>query len=308
MEIRSLRYFLAVAEEGSFRRAARRAGVSQPAVSQGIGLLEKELGARLFDRGFRAASLTPDGTRFLDPARRVLADFDGLPQMLDRSRGVVRGRLEIGTTDAASIYVLPKVYRAFRRLHPHAELSVRVEGTGSLLSQLRAGAIEIALVHLSVGARETPIPERGLLAEPLFREDLLFLVSGKSPLAGRGRVNLADLADQPFITFKTESITRHAVETLFRDRGLTLQVAMEISSPEAIKKLVEVGLGVSILPSRSVRSEVRSGSLVPLSVPDAKLSRVLGLVRDARRTPSVTASAFHELAERIRNVPKLPTT
>jgi len=296
-----VRYFLAVADERSFRRAARRVGVSQPAVSQGIRLLEDELGARLFDRVSARTSLTPEGRLFLEPARRAVAEFDALRDLLDRSRGVVRGRLEIGTTDVASIYVLPPVYRKFRRLYPEAELSVHVEGTESLIRQLREGTIEIAIATLAVGDRQADVPE-GFVATPLFREDLAVIVSGHHPLAGRRNIELADLADTPFLSFKEGSVTRQAVDALFGENEFFPRVAMEMSSPEAIKKLVEVGVGASVLPERSVRAEVRSGALVALRVRSTRLTRLLGVVRARGRTPTSGAAAFLELAESIRNV------
>lgn len=306
MEYRALRYFVAVADSGSFRAAAERTGVSQPAVSQAVASLERDLGERLFDRVGRSISLTPAGGRLLDPARRVVSDFEALPTLLRAEEGEVRGRLELGTTDVASIYVLPKVYRAFRRRHPAAELSVRVEGTEPLLRQLGQGQIELAIITLSVGEHRATVPS-GFAADPLFRERLDFLVSGRHPLAGRRSISLEDLSATPLITFKADSITRQAVDSRFVEEGVVPLVAMEISSPEAIKKLVEVGLGASVLPSRSVSSEVRAGSIAVLSVRCRKLERVLGVVRDPRRTPSPAAAAFLALVERIRNVPREPS-
>lgn len=301
MELRAMRYFVAVADAGSFRGAAARSGVSQPAVSQAVASLEAELGERLFDRAGRGVTLTPAGAALVDAARRVVNDFDALPAVLEARSGEVRGRLEIGTTDAASIYVLPKVYRAFGRRYPLVETSVRVEGTESLLRQLEAGEIEVAIVTVAAGALKATVPD-GFVAEPLYREALQFIVSGRHPLAGRRRVPLAELAATPLITFKAASITRQAIDARFLEEGLAPKVAMEMSSPEAIKKLVEVGLGASVLPARSVAAEVRAGTLAVPAVPGPKLERVLGVVRDARRTPSSAASAFLGLAERIRNV------
>jgi DNA-binding transcriptional LysR family regulator len=287
---------------GSFRAAARQQGVSQPAVSQSVALLERELGVRLLDRVARRVSLTAEGRLFLEPARRLVDDFDDLRGLVDRSRGAVRGRLELGTTDAASIYVLPKVYRAFRRRYPGVELSVRVEGTASLLRQLADRAAEIAIVSFQVGELVAVLPGPGYVAEPLHREDLQFILSARHPLAARRRIELAELARTPLITFKEDSITRRAVAQVFAEAGLEPRVAMEISSPEAIKKLVEVGLGASVLPARSVAAEVRAGTLVAPAVRDVRLQRVLAVVRDGRRQPSPAARAFLELAERVRNV------
>ncbi|MEZ5063701.1 MAG: LysR family transcriptional regulator [bacterium] len=301
MDVRSLRYFVAVADRRSFAAAAREVGVSQPAVSQAIAQLEDELAARLFDRGGRRVSLTPEGESFLESARRVVHDFDDLPARLDRARGRVRGRLEIGTTDVASIYVLPKVYRAYRRRFPDVEISVRVEGTESLLRQLADRTIELAVITLAAGDRVADVPAP-FTAEPLFREHLDFLVSRTHPLADRTRISLPELAEHGLITFKAESITRQAVDALFREHGEEPRIAMEMSSPEAIKRLVEVGLGVGVLPARSVAAEIRSGALVPLAVRAGKLTRELGIARDARRTPSPAAEAFLGLLARIRNV------
>jgi len=301
MDARLLRYFVAAADAGSFRGAARRLAVSQPAVSQAIAALERDVAARLFDRAGRRIAMTPAARDLLEPARRALAELDALPSLLDRARGVVRGRLSLGTTDVASIYVLPKVYRAFRRRHPEAELSVHVEGSEPLIAELRAGTIELAIVSLVVGDVDAPVPD-GFLAAPFFRERLEFVVAAADPLARRRRIALPDLADVPLLGFKRDSVTRRAVDARFAEDGLVPRVAMEMSSPEAIKKLVAVGLGCAVLPARSVAADVRAGTLAVLPVAGRRLERVLGVVRDARRTPTPAAAAFLALLETIRNV------
>jgi DNA-binding transcriptional LysR family regulator len=300
VDIRALRYFLAVVDRGSFAAGARHVGISQPAVSQAVAQLEDELSTRLFDRAGRRAELTPEGRAFAESARSVVTEFDELPSRLDRARGVVRGRLELGTTDVASIYVLPEVYRLCRREYPDVELSVRVEGTESLLRQLAEHAVEIAVITLTAGDLRAEVPPP-FAAESLFREQLDFLVAPGHPLAKRREVGLGDLAPTPLISFKAESITRRAVDARFREHGVEPRVAMEMSSPEAIKKLVEVGLGAAVLPARSVASEVKAGTLVPLRIREGRLSRVLGVVRDPRRTPSPAAAAFLGLLDRVRD-------
>jgi DNA-binding transcriptional LysR family regulator len=182
------------------------------------------------------------------------------------------------------------------------DLSVRVEGTESLLRQLDAGTIELAVITMAVGDLIARMPSDSIRAVPLFREDLLFVVSGRNALAGRRRVPTTRLAEEPLITFKTDSITRRAVDRFFAEAGVTPRVAMEMSSPEAIKKLVQVGLGAGVLPSRSVRTEIRSGTLAAVPVRGGGLTRVLGIARDARRTPSPAAEVFARMTERIRSV------
>lgn len=300
MDPRLLAAFFGVAETSSFRAAARRLHLSQPAVSQAVARLERELGVRLFVRGKRV-SLTPEGTRFLEPARRAHAELESLKGIFDVRPDVVRGRLELGTTDVASIYVLPRVYRMFRSRHPEVELSVRIEGSESLLAQLAASAVEIAVISLAVGDRRASLPSAAYRAEALFREDLVFVAGRRHPLAKRRQLSRRDLADHAFITFKRESITRQAIDHYFAEEEVTPRIAMEMSSPETIKRLVEVGLGTSCLPARSVRDEIRAGSLVALPVRGGKISRELGLVWNDKRGLSRAGQAFLDLARESRD-------
>lgn len=184
--------------------------------------------------------------------------------------------------------MLPRAFRRFTRRHPEIDLSVTVEGTEPLLGALRARRIELAVANL-------PVPGGDIEASVVDEDRLLPVLPRAHPLAGRKRIRPEELSETPMITFKSESVTRREVDRAFAARGIAPRVAMEISSPEAIKKLVEAGLGFSFLPARSVRAEIREGKVASPALAGMRLDRKLGLFRVKGRYLSPAAAAFAAL-------------
>jgi DNA-binding transcriptional LysR family regulator len=290
MELPNVRAFLAVVREGSFSGAARSLHLAQPSVSARLKRLEEELGQRLLERRGRRTRLTPAGEHLFPLAEDLVRSADDLGRAALDFASLKRGRLDVGTTDLASIHVLPAVYRRFLRLHRDVDLSVRIEGTEPLMEALRAGRIELAVANL-------PAEGEDLAASVIDRDDLLLILPARHPLGPRKRLRLEDLGRIPMITFEARSVTRRQVDRAFAARGVVPPIAMEISSPEAIKKLVEVGLGFSVLPSKSVRAEIREGRLASPSVAGLRLERRIGLIRVKQRYLSPAAQAFASLVE-----------
>ncbi len=290
MELPNVRAFLAVVREGGFSAAARVLHLSQPSVSTRVRRLEEKIGEPLFERRGKDVRLTAAGTHLLPIAEDLVRSAEDLARAARDFRSLKRGRLDIGTTDVASIYVLPRAYRRFVRLYPEVDLSVAVEGSVPLLGALRAGRIELAVANL-------PVEGDDLAADVIDRDDLLPVLPRRHPLAARKRVRLDELASIPMITFKANSVTRREVDRAFAASGLAPRIAMEISSPEAIKKLVEVGLGFSILPARSVRADLREGRLASPALSGPRLERRTGLIRPQNRYLSPAALAFASLVK-----------
>jgi DNA-binding transcriptional LysR family regulator len=288
--IPNIRAFLAVVREGGFSAAARTLHLSQPSVSARVRCLEEEVGEKLVERRGGRARPTPAGEHLLAVAENLSRAADDFGRAAVDYLALKRGRLDIGTTDTASIHVLPRAYRLFLERYPGVDLSVTVDGTASLLAALRAGRIELAVANL-------PAEGADLDTRVIDEERLLPVVARRHPLASRRRIRLEELADVPLITFKATSVTRREVDRAFAARGIAPRIAMEISSPEAIKKLVEVGLGFSVLPERSVRAEVRSGRLASPRLSGARLERRIGLIRLESRYLSPAAHAFAKLIE-----------
>ncbi|MFH1277482.1 MAG: LysR family transcriptional regulator [Candidatus Eisenbacteria bacterium] len=288
MELANVEAFLAVVREGGFSAAARALHLSQPSVSARIRRLEEGVGEPLFERAGREARLTAAGRHLLATSEDFARAARDLRRVARDFRGLRRGNLDVGATDVASIYVLPSAFRRFTRRHPEIDLSVTVEGTEPLLGALRAGRIELAVANL-------PVPGEDVEATVVDEDRLLPVLPRTHLLANRKRIAPEDLAETPMITFKSDSVTRREVDRAFAIRGIEPRVAMEISSPEAIKKLVEVGLGFSFLPARSVRAEIRAGRVASPALTGMRLDRKIGLLRLKDRYLSPAAEAFASL-------------
>ncbi len=287
MELRQLRYFVSAIKHGSLRAAAREHFVTQPAVSIQLKKLEDEIGEKLYVRAGRRIEATQTGGLLLAEAEEIVARVDALSRSVGDVKGLRRGILKMGGIDAAGIYVLPDVFRAFRTRYPAIDMHVIVSDSGSLVAALGAGAIELAVVTL-------PVAGHAYEVVPVFKDRMVLVAHPSHELVQSHprRGLLQRVAETGLITYPARSTTRRLIEKVFMDLGLTLRVTMEMSSPEAIKKLAEAGLGASILPAQVVANEVRAGTLRVIPTGKVKFFRMLGAVCKNRDTLSPAAAAF----------------
>jgi len=244
VELRQLRYFVAVAEELHFGRAAIRLGIAQPPLSQQIQRLERLLDARLLDRTSRRVQLTPAGQALLAGARRVLS---GAEEALEAARRAGRGEsgnLRVAFAATVMFLALPRIIRAFRDRYPEVHLDLREMPTGPQLAALHAGDIEIGFVR-------EPQPDPELEIVTVMREPLRIAVHRGHPLAASPTLAVRDLAHEPFVLFPADLAPGlHAqVLGLCRAAGFTPNVVEESRELYTSVSLVEAGLGVSILPA-----------------------------------------------------------
>jgi DNA-binding transcriptional LysR family regulator len=286
MDIRQLRYFVSTIRHGSLRAAAREHFVTQPAVSIQLKKLEEEFGEKLYTRTGRRIEPTQAGSLLVVEAEEIVRRVDALTHSVGDVRGMRRGILKMGSIDAASIYVLPDVFRAFRNRYPGIDMRVIVSDTGNLVAALGAGTIELAVVTL-------PLAGQPYEVVPIFKDRMVLVAHPRDELVrSRPRRILQRVAEKGLITYPARSTTRRLIEKVFIDNGLTLRVTMEMSSPEAIKKLAEAGLGASILPAQMVASEVKAGTLKVIPTGKVRFFRMLGAVCKNRGTLSPAAEAF----------------
>ncbi len=290
MEIRQLRYFLSAARLGSIGAAAAEHFITQPAVSLQLKKLEGELGQKLLVRRGRRLVPTDAGTALVARAEAVIRSLDALESEMHGFRDLESGTLRVGNTDAASVYVLPDVYREFHRRYPGVRVEIVVGDTQRLLDTLAARRIEIATATL-------PVDERDRVVRPIYRDELLVVVHPDHPLASRRRTTLRDVLDHEFITYPAGSRTRALIDAVFARHGEVPRVRMEISSPEAMKALVQVGLGVSVLPRPVVAADIERGRLRAVSIPDASFEREIGIVHRGAGGLSPAARVFLEMVE-----------
>ncbi|NWB86637.1 LysR family transcriptional regulator [Pseudomonas gingeri] len=298
MELRHLRYFIAVAEELHFGRAAEVLGISQPPLSQQIQALEQELGARLFDRTNRRVELSEAGRLFLQEARLVLAQVDKAADVARRAQLGELGELKIGFTSSAPFNsTIPQAIFAFRQAFPAVHLNLREMSSKTVADGLMDESIEVGLM------RPLALPEALSVVE-LMHEPLVAVLSAKHPLAGgsEGGMYLSELALEPFVFFPRSygSGLYAQLLTLARQAGFSPHFAQEAGEAMTIIGLVAAGLGVSVLPASYQRIRIDGVVYRPLLDPDA-VSAVWLVQRKDQKSPM--AKAFIELLTR-RAVPQ----
>jgi DNA-binding transcriptional LysR family regulator len=288
MELRQLRYLVALADEQHFTRAAAREHVAQPALSQQVRRLEKELGLLLVHRTTRQVRLTDAGLRLVDRARRVLAEVEAARAELDELRGVRTGRLTIGAMQTLGSFDLPLLLATFHERHPGVELTVREEPSVTLAALLRDDVLDLAFLSLT-----DQIERDGLGLELLATEDLVAVLPLDHRFAGRERVGLAELRDEPFIAYNEGGALRHLLMQAAAEAGFTPQVAFASKEFSRIRALVARGLGVAVLP-RSGTDPTSDVAVVELDAPGVHRDVTLAWRADRRHAPA--AAAFLALA------------
>lgn len=252
MELRQLRYFVAVAEELHFTRAAARLGIAQPPLSQQIRGLEREIGVQLFHRTKRRVELTEAGRVLLQGARRVLAEAERAEEEASRAaRGEV-GHLAIGFVGTAAVDVLPRVIRDYRNRFPDVRLTLHQLPTEQQVTRLRSGEIQVGFVRL-------PVADASLSVDTVLREAVLAVVPEDHRLAELGEIELRELADERFILFPRSfgPGLHDRIVRLCNAAGFSPRIDQEAVEMHTIAGLVAAGLGVSLVPesTRKLRQE-----------------------------------------------------
>ena len=270
MELRQLEYFVAVAEEANFTRAAERVHISQSGVSAQVRRLERELGVTLVDRSSRVATLTDAGEAVLGPARAALAAVGGVRQAADEVSALVRGRLAVGMVTACTVTPLFDALAGFHLAHPGVEVSLREDRSDRLVDDVRAGVLDLALVAWASA------PPADLEAFSVVSERLVACVPVDHPLAGRSRVTLADLAAHPILALPQGTGIRTVLDRGCAAAGIRPTVVVEASAPGAVADLAVRGLGVAVLSESMVAGY--EGRLEGLVIDDIEMPAVLALV------------------------------
>jgi len=284
MELHQLRYFCAIADTGSFSRAAEQAHVSQPSLSQQIGKLEDELGTQLFDRLGRSVRLTELGRSFLPRARAVLRDLESARSDIAEKKTSITGLISVGAIPTIAPYFLPQILATFSRKWTKAQVAVVEEITPLLLEKLRAGAVDVAIVALPVLVRNQEFE-----SFPLMTEKMYAVLPKRHELSSRREVSLSELHGQPFLLLRDGHCFREtAVEACKRAR-LNPQIVFESGQFSSILSMVCAGLGVSVVPEMAV--EKRAGCcFIPLM--DQRAERTIGAVTLKGRSLTRASTQF----------------
>ncbi|MCF6753001.1 MAG: LysR substrate-binding domain-containing protein [Pseudomonadaceae bacterium] len=293
MELRHLRYFVAVAEELHFGRAAELLRISQPPLSQQIQALEAELGVRLFDRTNRRVSLTDAGRLFLEETRRTLAQVDKSVDVVRRANQGEIGELQIGFTSSAPFTsILPRAILAFREAFPAVHLALREMTSKQVVEAVQDETLQVGMI------RPFALPA-GLQTTELFSEPLVALMHAGHPLASGSEegIWLAELAAEPFVFFPRSYGTGlyDQLLNLARQAGFNPRIAQEANEALTIIGLVAAGLGVSVLPASFQR--IRIDGVAFRTLLDKDATTAVWLVK-RRQEQSPLTRAFIELVTR----------
>lgn len=291
MELRQLAYFVAVAEEANFTRAAARSHVAQPGVSAQIRRLERELGADLLDRSARPVRLTSAGAAVLPHARAALAAVAGARLAVEELAGLVRGHLTIGTVTSVSSddLDLPALLSAFHRDHPAVEITLAAGNTDHLVAALREGRYDAAFIALG------PAAPPGIETHVVTDEPLVAVVDHADPLAASAAVPLAALAGRALICLPRGTGLRARLDEACAAAGFAPRVAFEAGDPRVLAQLAAHGLGVAVVPRSVARARRRDVHAVAITDPELR-----GRLALAWRAEGPLSPAARALIGRVR--------
>ncbi len=290
MDLAALQVFLAVAEEQSFSKAAQRLYRTQPAVSISVRKLEEWIGQPLFVRGTRAGQLTEAGNLLREYAERMLNLREEVRRSMEDLKELRHGRLSIGVNES-SIHALLLALATYRRKYPNIHVQIHRAFSRDVPTEVLNYRLDLGVVTFR------PL-DPNLVAVEFLRDELVLVVPPKHRLAKRRQVGVKDLGEESFVAHIVESPYRFSVMQLFARLHVPLRMDVELPTIESIKRFVEMGMGVAIVPRMCVQTEAKLGTLVEIRIKEMKLPRHLFLLYRRDRALSKAAGAFMKVLGR----------
>ncbi|HEY2005812.1 MAG TPA: LysR family transcriptional regulator [Solirubrobacteraceae bacterium] len=297
MELRQLRYLVALAEEGNFTRAAANEHIAQPAMSQQIRRLEDELGLALVERTTRRVALTEAGEALVVRSRRILAELESADAELQALRGVHTGHVTIGAMHTMGPVDLSLVLALFRERHPDVRFTVREQTSEEMAEMLRVDELDLAF--LSVTER---VESRGLGLHQLVSEELVVLLPREHRLSRRAELRMAELDGESFISFREGARLRELLMAAGREAGFEPQVPLESNESQRVRRLVSRGLGVAILPRSDAEGFGADVAVVSLTKPSLRRDITIAW-REGRRLSPAAAEFLDLASETFAQIP-----
>lgn len=291
MDINQLEVLVTVAREKSFSRAAEILDRTQPAVSQAIRRLEAEIGETLFDRSSKDGTLTFAGEVLVGYARQMLNLRHTASNAIKELRGLHKGKVTISANEHTVFCLLP-VIREFRERHPNIKIEVQRGVASRIPKEITAREVELGVISFKPN-------DDSLRSVSILTDELMLIVAPSHPFALRKSVSVKELGDEIFIAHNAVSPYRHKVIETFEKHNTTLNIAVELPSLEAIKRLVETGIGVALIPKLTARVEIANGQLVGLPVAEMKFDRKMNIIYRRNSVLSHAAEAFLKTAKEM---------
>jgi DNA-binding transcriptional LysR family regulator len=289
MHIETLKTFCDLIETGNFSKAAALNFISQSAVSQQLKSLETRFGQRLLERNTRkGVSPTEAGRLFYAECKEIIERFRALEErMRDKTRAIA-GAVRVATVYSLGLHDLPPYVKKFMRMHPQVKVHIEYSRTDRVYEACLNNTIDFGIVAL-------PLRRPNLAVIPLREDKLVAVCAPDHALARRRRISLKKLAGEDFIAFERDIPTRKTIDSILKTHQVAVNTVMEFDNIETIKRSVEVGIGLSILPESSVAGEVRGEQLVALNFTEGVFTRPIGLIHRKGKALSAAAGEFVRL-------------
>lgn len=288
MNLRTLEIYCEVVARRSFSKAAKALGVSQSLASQTVSLIEERLGTRLIDRSCRPFELTAAGQQYFEGTRKLLADFQRLEDGITTSTEKIQGRLRVAAIYSAGLLQMETYVRAFRSMWPNVEFSLEYRQPSEIYELLANGDVDLGIVSF-------PKDNSDFNCIPWQNQQLTLVVAADDPRATLASVSVQDLNGKDFVAFTKDLEIRRRISRWLRQLKLSVNVVQEFDSIEHVKRALEIGTGVSVLPKATVLREVQFGTLAAIDFCDVDWYRPLGIVHRRSKPLSNAAEKFIEL-------------
>lgn len=295
MNERKLRIFYEVSKELNMTKAAEKLYVSQPSISQAINDLENDLGVKLFDRIGKKLFLTYEGNTFLKYTRRILNIYDEAVKVIKEMNTLKRGKLKIGASTTIGIYILPDIIGSFSKIYNNIDISLIIENTENIVKLIEQNQIDIAFV-------EGPAHSDEIEVQKFCDDELVFITSKNHPWVTAKKILQSDIVKEKIILREKGSGTREVFISALKEKSIDYNIFMELGHTEAIKKVVEAGLGISCISKRCIKDEVNYGKLMVIPIEGLKIKRDLYVIHHKDKYISKTINTFLEFAkEKTKN-------
>lgn len=282
MDIETLKIFCDVIKLNGFTQAAAANLITQSAVSQRIKALEKKFGAPLIERRGGQIHLTKAGKAVCDGARRILAILREVEENLGELNGKLEGTVRVGAIHSVGLYELDPVLKQFLKSYPHIEVQIEYERSSKIYQAVINGSVDLGIVAY-------PVSRPQLSSIPFRMDELVLICPPDHPFAQYQTISLRELASQPFVSFQRDLPTRKVLDEIFQQHGVSVTIKAEFDNIEVIKRAVETGLGVSVVPSMTIKPEVQAGLLRAVLLEEGPFKRPISVLyrRGSTLTPTV---------------------
>ncbi len=290
MQVESFKVFCDLAETGSFTKAANTNNVTQSAVSQTISGLEKQFRSLLIERSKKNLRLTPQGEVMYDYSKRILQGYDSLRNRLQSLHGQVAGTVRIATVYSVGLHELPPYVKQFLKEHPAVNVHVEYRHASQVYEDVLSSVVDFGVV-----AYPTPHPKLHIVP---FRKDALVLICHpEHPFAKLSSIKIKALSAQKFINYEKNIPTRKALDKIFKHEGVSVQNVMEFDNVETVKRAVEIGSGIAIVPEDAAKAEVGIQTLAAVRL-EGNIQRQLAVVHKKTKVLSPAMKLFMDLLKK----------